>query len=93
MNLILRARDVLMGVSPKLVDEFDYLTGRINFVWTKGHNAQTGEHKNLQFDANTVTSLTVGPAGLASALPATPEGYLTIVIDGTPVVIPYYSQG
>jgi hypothetical protein len=90
MNLILRARDVLMGVSPKLVDEFDYLTGRINFVWARGHNQQTGEHRTLVFEAGTPTQGTVGAAGGAQALPATPLGYLSIIVDGVEVVVPYY---
>lgn len=29
-------------------------------------------------------------AGTASALPATPAGYLSITIDGTPYKVPYY---
>lgn len=29
-------------------------------------------------------------AGVASALPATPQGYLTIVVDGNAVKVPYY---
>ena len=33
---------------------------------------------------------TVGSAGGASALPATPTGYVVVDIDGTNVVIPYY---
>lgn len=37
------------------------------------------------------TSTTVGAAGAASALPATPLGYLTWNIGGTNVKIPYYS--
>lgn len=37
------------------------------------------------------TQSTVGSAGGASALPATPTGYLTIMLGTTPVVIPYYA--
>lgn len=37
------------------------------------------------------TQTTVGPAGGASALPATPTGYLTVMIGDTPYVIPYYA--
>lgn len=33
---------------------------------------------------------TVGAAGGASALPATPKGYIKISVDGDPKVIPYY---
>lgn len=38
------------------------------------------------------TSSTVGAAGAASALPATPEGYLVINVSGTPRKIPFYLQ-
>lgn len=38
------------------------------------------------------TQTTVGAAGGASALPATPLGYIKATIDGTAVVIPYYTQ-
>lgn len=37
------------------------------------------------------TQTTVGAAGGASALPATPTGYLTIMVGNTPYVIPYYA--
>jgi hypothetical protein len=37
-------------------------------------------------------STTVGSAGAASALPATPTGYVTTVIDGTSRKIPYYAS-
>jgi hypothetical protein len=37
------------------------------------------------------TSTTVGAAGAASALPATPEGYLVININGTARKIPFYN--
>ena len=33
---------------------------------------------------------TVGAAGGASALPATPSGYIQITINGTPYKLPYY---
>jgi hypothetical protein len=38
------------------------------------------------------TATTVGAAGGASALPATPLGYMTISLDGTNVKIPYYNN-
>lgn len=38
------------------------------------------------------TQSTVGAAGGASALPATPTGYLEININGTPRVIPFYAK-
>ena len=40
----------------------------------------------------TTTQLTVGSAGAASALPATPTGYLIFDIAGTNRVIPFYDQ-
>lgn len=39
----------------------------------------------------TTTSATVGAAGGAAALPATPTGYLTVNIGGTAYKIPYYA--
>jgi enamine deaminase RidA (YjgF/YER057c/UK114 family) len=38
------------------------------------------------------TGTTVGAAGGASALPATPTGYLQVVIGGTTYKIPYYAN-
>lgn len=40
--------------------------------------------------ASPTTQTTVGAAGGATALPATPTGYLTINLGNGPVVIPYY---
>ncbi len=40
--------------------------------------------------ASPTTQTTVGSAGGASALPATPTGYLTINLGNGSVVIPYY---
>lgn len=40
---------------------------------------------------NTTTATTVGAAGGASALPATPTGYLTVNVNGTAQKIPYYA--
>jgi hypothetical protein len=40
----------------------------------------------------TLTQITVGTAGTASALPALPSGFARIVIGGTDYVIPYYKQ-
>lgn len=41
--------------------------------------------------ASPVTQTTVGAAGGASALPATPTGYLQLMIGNTQFVIPYYA--
>jgi len=49
--------------------------------------------KNIaaSFPVYTTTQTTVGAAGGASALPATPLGYLNVTLpDGTAAVIPYY---
>ena len=43
-------------------------------------------------DLNTATQATVGTAGGASALPATPTGYIKIKIAGTMRVIPFYDE-
>ena len=40
---------------------------------------------------NGPTQTTVGAAGGASALPATPTGYLRVEISGTEFVIPFYA--
>jgi hypothetical protein len=55
-------------------------TGR----WTIGTGTST-THR-----LNTVVGTTVGAAGAASALPATPTGYITMNINGTDRKIPYY---
>ncbi len=44
---------------------------------------------NIAFTSATTTS-NVGSAGGASALPATPSGYIRISINGTPYKLPYY---
>jgi hypothetical protein len=41
---------------------------------------------------NNATQTTVGAAGGASALPATPTGYLEFNINGTAYVLPYYAK-
>ena len=67
-------------------DEQDQMAERINLVWSVDHDPQTGVHR---FSG---TQATVGSAGSASALPATPSGYLTATLsDGTAIVIPYYA--
>jgi LEA14-like dessication related protein len=43
-------------------------------------------------DLNTATQSTVGSAGGANALPATPTGYIKIKIAGTMRVIPFYDE-
>lgn len=41
--------------------------------------------------ASPTTQATVGSAGAAAALPATPSGYLTVMVGNTPFVMPYYA--
>ena len=43
-------------------------------------------------DFNTATQTTVGSAGAANALPATPTGYLEVKIAGVARVIPFYDK-
>ena len=43
-------------------------------------------------DFRTATQTTVGSAGGANALPATPTGYLEVKIGGSAYVIPYYAK-
>lgn len=52
---------------------------------TLGANSTTPNHR-----LNNEVATTVGAAGAASALPATPEGYLRVNVNGTIRKIPYY---
>jgi hypothetical protein len=92
MNLVLYNRDTLAQF-PALLNELDQLVTRINTVFNQQHDPQTGEHTDisvtgLEFGGDIQT--TVGAAGGASALPATPLGYFEITIDGAAVVVPFY---
>jgi hypothetical protein len=58
----------------------------ISGAWTLGAASTTPTHQ-----LNTANASTVGAAGGASALPATPTGYITININGTDRKIPYYA--
>lgn len=53
-------------------------------------DATLGASNANTLSLNNATQGTVGAAGGASALPATPSGFLNININGTPYVIPYY---
>jgi hypothetical protein len=53
-------------------NELDQLVARINKVFTVNHDPDTG----VEFHRD--TQLTVGSAGDASALPATPSAYATV---------------
>lgn len=92
MNLVLFNRDTLAQF-PALLNEFDQLVARTNHVFGQEHNPQTGAHAEISVEGLTwdgTTQTTVGAAGGASALPATPKGYLVFTIGTTEYVIPYY---
>lgn len=93
MNLTLFNRDTLAQY-PALVNELDQLIARINTVFQQEHNPQTGAHAHVTLDSldfNDGTSqLTVGAAGAADALPATPSLYQTVFVNGVEYVIPLY---
>lgn len=57
-------------------------------VWVKSV-AGTGTQYTLRADG--MAKATSASAGAATALPATPAGYLIIVVDGVEVKIPYYA--
>ena len=57
--------------------------------WNQNHRPD-GSHSALTWSGD--TQRTVGAAGGASALPATPSGYLVITIDGVEYAVPYYAQ-
>lgn len=68
--------------------------GMINIV-TGIQNAVIGINKlgrtiEAVFPQQAGGTSTSATAGIASALPATPQGYLTIVVDGNAVKVPYY---
>ena len=54
---------------------------------TFGVSGQTPAHR-----FNAATQSTVGAAGGASALPATPTGYIEFNINGTAFVVPYFAK-
>lgn len=93
MRLILIHSEELTALSPLLVSELEQILERAN-AWSGVEHAGDGRHgaitvSTLQFRGSTQT--TVGAAGGASAQPATPLGYLPVLLsDGTEVVIPYH---
>lgn len=92
MNLALFNRDTLAQY-PALLNELDQLVARINLVFGREHNPQTGAHADISITGltwNGSTQATVGSAGLAEALPANPTGYARFTIGTTTVVFPYY---
>lgn len=94
MNLVLRFRASVAGFSQSLAAEFDQLLARIN-SWSAQEHLTTGAHGDISVTGLTFggdTQTTVGAAGAASALPATPTGYAVITIGGTDYVLPYYAK-
>ena len=94
MNLALQKADILQGLSPALVAELQQLLARVQVVFQREHNPQTGAHGDISVTGLTfggTTQTTVGAAGGASALPATPSGYLQFVIGTTTYVLPFYA--
>ncbi len=99
MKLILMNRPQYREV-PGLPGELDQLVERANLVWAKEHHPQTGAHTNVTatsvttaaLTVNETTQTTVGAAGGATALPATPTGYVPITINGTEYVFPVYAK-
>lgn len=53
--------------------------------------AQIAQYISTVFPQQGSTGTTIGAAGGASVLPATPLGYLNVTINGTSVKIPYYN--
>lgn len=91
MNLVLR---FLANISGAIASELQQLVVRLNTWAAKEHNAD-GTHNEISVNAlalNDTTQTTVGAAGGASALPATPTGYQTVTIDGTEYVFPFYAK-
>jgi hypothetical protein len=74
--ITLKRLDLIRQSSPALADELA--------------NVQT--QLNAQPSLKTQTQSTVGSAGAADALPATPSGYVEIVIGGTTYVLPFYAK-
>jgi hypothetical protein len=68
-----------------LRDDLEALRDRINKVWRVEHH-DDGQH-NFK-----TTQTTVGAAGSGTALPATPEGYIVILVNGEEKVLPYYAK-
>ena len=93
MNVFLKFRGVLSAFSLALTAELEQLVIRLN-TWGAKEHLVTGAHGAISVTGLTfggTTQTTVGGAGAASALPATPSGYFTVTIDGTDYVVPYYT--
>lgn len=94
MKLVLHFRSIIASFSQALAAEFDQLLVRLN-TWGAVQHNNDGTHSAISVTGLTfggTTQTTVGAAGSAAALPATPSGYWTITIDGTQYVVPYYAK-
>lgn len=95
MKLALNKSDLLAQV-PGLLDELQQMVVRINIWSDLEHDPQTGAHTavtldSLDFNAGT-SQLTVGTAGAAAVLPATPSLYQTVIVNGVEYVMPLYDK-
>lgn len=66
--------------------------GDTNFMTINQGNIILGTSPSNVVRLNNATQSTVGSAGGASGLPATPTGYVEVNINGTARVIPYYDK-
>ena len=73
---------------PLLDGSFTSRTVQLNGTATLG---QTGNTTNVHA-VNGDIETTIGAAGAAAALPATPEGYLRVSVNGTVRRIPFYLE-
>lgn len=83
-NVVIQSGDLLPASDSTLQS-----LGSSSDKWTNVHAAQ-GHFDQLAIGGETQS--TVGAAGGASALPATPTGYVTVRIGGTDYVLPYYAK-
>jgi hypothetical protein len=75
--ITLRRLDLVRQDSPATADELASLQTQLNaFPWWQEQQTQ----------------LTVGPAGLGAALPASPSGYLEVFIRGKRYVLPFFEK-
>ncbi len=73
---------------------FRKLNAAMATSWNREHRPD-GSHGTVTVTGlalNDTTQTTVGAAGGATALPATPTGYVPVTIDGTEYVLPYYAK-
>lgn len=104
MNLTVAAREVLNGIHEILYTVLNQMAQRINSWAAKEHNTD-GTHTAITATTisgttvtltglafNGTTQTTVGATGGATALPATPTGYIVFTIGTTEYVVPYYAK-